>query len=135
LYGCFHDHSNIYLLLEYCPGGQLYDLFKVKSKLSEAEWMPIMKGIAEALYELHMHHVIHRDLKPENVVLAFGMPKIGDFGWSVYSRNDKRETFCGTPLYISPELLLGNHYDKAIDVWALGVMMYEFLTGKIPFKI
>ena len=53
----------------------------------------------------------------------------------MYSSTDKRETFCGTPLYISPELLLGNSYDRQVDIWALGVMMYEFLTGKIPFKI
>jgi aurora kinase, other len=135
LYAFFHDRLNIYLLLEFCVSGQLYDLFRVKSKLREEEWQPLMKGVCEGLYELHRHGVIHRDLKPENIVLSFGIPKIGDFGWSVYSSTDKRETFCGTPLYISPELLLGNSYDRQVDIWALGVMMYEFLTGRIPFKI
>ena len=70
-----------------------------------------MKGICEGLYEMHRNCVIHRDLKPENIVMCFGLPKIADFGWSVYTQ-DKRETFCGTPLYISPELLLGNSYDN-----------------------
>ena len=82
-----------------------------------------------------MHSVIHRDMKPENILLAFGLPKIGDFGWAVYSPGDRRDTFCGTPLYISPELLMGANYDKQVDIWALGVMMYEFVTGKIPFKL
>ena len=84
---------------------------------------------------MHRQGMIHRDLKPENIVLSFGIPKIGDFGWSVCSSTENRDTFCGTPLYISPELLLGNSYDRQVDIWALGVMMYEFLTGRIPFKI
>jgi serine/threonine protein kinase len=68
-------------------------------------------------------------------MIGFGLPKLGDFGWAVYSPGERRDTFCGTPLYISPELLQGGHYDKQVDVWALGVMMFEFLTGRIPFKI
>ena len=68
-------------------------------------------------------------------MMAMGLPKIGDFGWAVYSPNNRRETFCGTPLYISPELLMGNTYNIKVDIWALGVMMYEFLTGRIPFKL
>ena len=94
-----------------------------------------MKGICEGIYILHLNDVIHRDLKPQNIMLAFGLPKIGDFGWAVYSPRDRRDTFCGTPLYISPELLLGGSYDKQVDIWALGVMTFQFLTGRIPFKI
>jgi len=67
--------------------------------------------------------------------MAFGLPKIGDFGWAVHSPKDYRDTFCGTPLYISPELLAGGNYDKKVDIWALGVMMYEFVTGRIPFRL
>ena len=94
-----------------------------------------MKGICEGLYALHLNDVIHRDLKPENVMLSLGLPKITDFGWAVYSPKDRRDTFCGTPLYISPELLMGGNYDQQVDIWALGVMMYEFVTGRIPFRI
>ncbi len=64
LYGYFSDQTNVYLIIEYCPGGQLYDLFRVKGRLREEEWVPIMKGISEGLYVLHLHDVIHRDLKP-----------------------------------------------------------------------
>ena len=64
IYSFFHDKINVYLLLEYCSGGQLYDIFKIKSKLKEDEWQPIMKGICEGLLELHRYSVIHRDLKP-----------------------------------------------------------------------
>lgn len=94
-----------------------------------------MKGISEGLYVLHLHDVIHRDLKPENVMMAFALPKLGDFGWAVHSPRERRVTFCGTPLYISPELLAGDGYDQQVDVWALGIMSYEFLTGRIPFRI
>lgn len=64
LYSFFQDKVNFYLLLEYCAGGQLYNIFKVKSKLREEEWQPIMRGICEGLYEMHRNCVIHRDLKP-----------------------------------------------------------------------
>ena len=94
-----------------------------------------MGGICEGLLQMHEKHVIHRDLKPENIMLSFGLAKLGDLGWSVHSPTQPRDTFCGTPLYISPELLLGGSYGQEVDVWALGVMMYEFLTGTLPFPI
>jgi serine/threonine protein kinase len=135
LYGTFADQTNVYLIMEYCSGGQLYDIFKVKSKLKDEEWVPIMTGVCEGIFALHLHDVIHRDLKPENIILAFGLPKVGDFGWAVHTAGDRRDTFCGTPLYISPELLMGGSYDKEVDIWALGVMMFEFVTGRIPFRL
>lgn len=70
-----------------------------------------MKSICEGLSELHAHKIIHRDLKPENIVINYGMAKICDFGWSTENVDSLRETFCGTPLYVSPELLSGSSYD------------------------
>lgn len=63
-----------------------------------------------------------------------GMMKICDFGWSVDSQL-MRDTFCGTPLYISPELLRKKYYDNKIDTWSLGVLSYEILVGRVPFEI
>ena len=68
-------------------------------------------------------------------MLSYGMPKICDFGWSTDLKNSLRETFCGTPLYLSPELLKGELYDEKVDQWAIGVLAYEMLTGSIPFSI
>ena len=94
-----------------------------------------MRGICDGLLAIHSEGVFHRDLKPENVMLSYKIAKIGDFGWAIHTKGESRGTFCGTPLYISPEMLVGGSYDAKIDIWALGIMSYEFLTGKIPFKL
>ena len=61
--------------------------------------------------------------------------KLCDFGWAVYCQDNLRSTFCGTPLYVSPEVLRGEEYDQKIDVWAIGILTYELLVGRIPFQI
>lgn len=94
-----------------------------------------MKQVCAAVDELHASKIIHRDIKPENIVLHEGVYKLCDFGWSVALGNKMRTTFCGTPLYVCPEILKGNEYDEKIDIWSLGIMMYEMLVGENPFKI
>lgn len=90
--------------------------------------------MAEGLAYLHAKNVIHRDIKPENLMIGLnGEIKIGDFGWSVYSPEERQSTLCGTPSYISPEMILGKTHGKAVDVWALGVLAYEMVTGDEPF--
>ena len=76
---------------------------------------------------------MHRDIKPENILNSFGVLKISDFGWSIYSET-KRQTFCGTLDYISPEMIAGKYYDFRIDIWSIGVLAFEFLTGNPPFE-
>ena len=68
-------------------------------------------------------------------MLFKGVIKLCDFGWSVHLDNKMRTTFCGTPLYVCPQILKGNEYDEKIDIWSLGIMMYEMLIGENPFKI
>jgi len=68
-------------------------------------------------------------------VIIEGLAKICDFGWSVYCPRDFRTTFCGTPLYLSPEILTGHHYNKKIDTWAIGTIAYEIFTSENPFNI
>jgi serine/threonine protein kinase len=83
---------------------------------------------------MHEKGIIHRDIKPENLLGQFGTIKLCDFGWAVYAPNENRKTMCGTPYYVPPEMLNKKVYDKAIDIWSIGVLMYEFLTGKCPFE-
>ena len=101
-----------------------------------------MREILSGVSYLHSKYIIHRDLKPENIVLIHvnstliqGTAKICDFGWSVYCPKEVRSTLCGTPLYLSPEILKGNKYNEKIDAWALGTLAYELMTGSSPFEI
>jgi len=140
LYGFFHDKDNIYLLLELGSSGQLYKVIKERERMSENSTSYTIKQVCEAVRYLHFFKIIHRDLKPENIVIQsvqFGVTqgtvKLCDFGWAVCRGTELRSTFCGTPLYVSPEILKGQLYDEKIDLWAIGILTYELLFGTIPF--
>ena len=91
--------------------------------------------MADALSYLHSKHVIHRDIKPENLLLGIdGELKIGDFGWSVHAPGNRRTTLCGTLDYLPPEMIEGKEHNEKVDLWALGVLTYEFLVGVPPFE-
>lgn len=90
--------------------------------------------LADALKYCHTRKVIHRDIKPENLLLGVnGELKIADFGWSVHAPSSRRETLCGTLDYLPPEMVNGQTYDHTVDLWAVGVLTYEFLVGQPPF--
>ncbi|KAI0464582.1 hypothetical protein LJB42_002200 [Komagataella kurtzmanii] len=136
LYGHFHDADRVYLILEFAIHGELYKLLKKKGKLDEVTSSRYIYQIADALSYLHDRHIIHRDIKPENILLGFdNTVKISDFGWSVYSNQSmKRTTMCGTLDYLPPEMVEAREHNYKVDVWALGILMYEFLVGKPPFE-
>ena len=83
---------------------------------------------------MHNEYIMHRDIKPENILVEHGVLKLSDFGWSIYSPLYKRQTFCGTVDYVPPEIVEGASYDERVDIWALGVLLYELGCGKAPFE-
>ncbi|MES1908779.1 MAG: hypothetical protein MHM6MM_001653 [Cercozoa sp. M6MM] len=135
LYGYFHDASRVYLILEYAARGELYTHLQKQKKLSEAETAHLINQLASALNYCHQKHVIHRDIKPENLLLSHdGNLKIADFGWAVHSPEDRRTTLCGTLDYLPPEIVEGRQHSIHVDIWALGVLTFELITGSPPFE-
>jgi aurora kinase len=134
MHGYFHDEKRVYLVLELASGGELFKRLQKEARFSEAQTARWVAQLGSALKLIHEHGVIHRDIKPENLLLdGQDNIKIADFGWSTVAKH-KRKTFCGTLDYLAPEMLTDGAYDKRVDVWALGVLMYECLVGKAPFE-
>ncbi|KAJ3425513.1 aurora a [Anaeramoeba flamelloides] len=135
MYGHYQDNVRVYLVLEYAGGGELFkQLCKVK-RFEEPLAANYIASLASALSYCHSKNVIHRDIKPENILIGKnGELKIADFGWSVLAEEARRTTFCGTLDYLSPEMIDGDGYGQTIDVWSVGILLYEFLVGKPPFE-
>lgn len=139
MYGFFDNAQDICLLMEYAPLGNLYTHLHQQpfGRLEQVEAIQIFEQVVHALMYLHGLGVAHRDLKPENVLLCEGsLVKVTDFGWCADSlvAGSKRQTFCGTREYLSPELLTGEDHDHRVDVWATGALLYEMLVGSPPFN-
>ncbi|KAK4249644.1 kinase-like domain-containing protein [Corynascus novoguineensis] len=139
LYGHFHDSKRIFLILEFAGKGELYKHLRREGRFPEWKAAQYIAQMAAALRYLHRKHVIHRDIKPENILVGIhGEIKISDFGWSVHAPNNRRNTLCGTLDYLPPEMIKSgskdNWYNEKVDLWSLGVLMYEFLVGEAPFE-
>lgn len=135
MYGYFFDNNRIYLILEFSPGGELYKRLQAKGHFDEKTSAKMIVELASALSYCHKKNVIHRDIKPENLLIgARGETKIADFGWSVHAPTSRRNTMCGTLDYLPPEMVEGREHDEKVDVWSLGVLLYEFLVGDPPFE-
>lgn len=133
-YGFFYDEKRVYLILEYAPGGEMYKVMQQEGIFSEAKTAKYVVQLGRALAYCHERRVIHRDIKPENLLLdGDGNLKVADFGWSCLA-NKPRQTFCGTLDYLAPEMVSGTAYDASVDIWSLGVLMYECLVGNAPFE-
>ncbi|CAL1542745.1 unnamed protein product [Lymnaea stagnalis] len=123
--------------MDYAQGGELYDYLNKMGKLSEVEARRIFRQIVSAMHYCHENGIVHRDLKLENIILDDeGNVKIADFGLSnYYSLNNTLKTFCGSPLYASPEIVNGRPYHgPEVDVWSLGVILYTLVYGAMPFE-
>ena len=132
----FEDDTNFYLVMPLASKGQLYRVLKKFRKFDEKTAAQILRETISALQYLHSFNppIIHRDIKPENLLLnEGGRVLLADFGWSNFSDGDVRKTFCGTPEYIAPEMLLKKGHDTRVDIWSIGILMFELLAGYSPF--
>ncbi|CAJ0931157.1 unnamed protein product, partial [Mesorhabditis belari] len=136
IYEVFENKEKIILVMEYASGGELYDFVSGKGSLAEAEARRIFRQITSAVLYCHKHQVAHRDLKLENILLdEQSNAKIADFGLSNYfSDKNLLTTFCGSPLYASPEIINGTPYKgPEVDCWSLGILLYTLVYGSMPF--
>lgn len=138
LYQVIETSTKMYLVLEYCPGGELFDYIVEKERLSEDEARRFFRQIVSAVGYVHSQGYAHRDLKPENLLLDENRNlKLIDFGLCAKPQGGLEtnlKTLCGSPAYAAPELVSGQEYiGPMVDVWSMGVLLYALLCGCLPF--
>lgn len=133
--GAFQNEHNLYLLMEFLVGGELYTLIRLYNTLP-ITWVRFFAAeLLIAINYLHEHGIVYRDLKPENILLdALGHIRLIDFGLArTVEPSVPCSTFCGSPFYMAPEMVSSRSYSFSVDIWALGIVIYELLTGSPPF--
>ena len=136
----FENQDYIFIVTEYIEGETLYKYFKKKKfEFTESQAASIMRQIASGVKYLHKYGIVHRDLKPDNIMVTqknnFGIIKIMDFGLSkIASSQEKLKGGFGTLSYVAPEILVRDPYNKEVDIWSLGIILFYMLTGHLPFK-
>eukprot|EP00178_Gracilaria_changii_P017780 TRINITY_DN506_c0_g1_i1.p1 TRINITY_DN506_c0_g1~~TRINITY_DN506_c0_g1_i1.p1 ORF type:complete len:487 (+),score=92.93 TRINITY_DN506_c0_g1_i1:157-1461(+) len=137
----FDSPSQLHIVLEYMQGGELFDIIAEAGSFSEQQAAQVTRDVIKGIKYLHMHDIVHRDIKPENVLCkAKSWPlqvKIADFGLANFSKdgeiNEQEQNMIGTPGYVAPEVVKREKYGPGVDMWAIGVLLYIMLSGKMPF--
>lgn len=135
LFKTFKDRKYLYMLMEACLGGELWTILRDRGNFDDQTTRFYTACVVEAFDYLHSQGIIYRDLKPENLLLDLkGYVKLVDFGFAKRLQVGRKTwTFCGTPEYVAPEVILNKGHDISADYWSLGVLMFELLTGTPPF--
>uniref|UniRef100_A0A8C9TUU0 cGMP-dependent protein kinase n=1 Tax=Scleropages formosus TaxID=113540 RepID=A0A8C9TUU0_SCLFO len=136
MFRTFKDEKYVYMLLEVCLGGELWSILRDMGSFDESMARFCIGCVLEAFDYLHRRGIVYRDLKPENLLLdSMGYVKMTDFGFAKKIGPGKKTwTFCGTPEYVAPEVILNKGHDFGADCWSLGILIFELLTGSPPFS-
>lgn len=146
LYDSMIVGPDIYMIFEYCSEGDLDHYLKIMpgNKISENQARYFVQQLVSGMEYLHQNKIIHRDIKPQNILLykieeptGLLILKLADFGFAKELKDisEMSQTLCGTPLYMAPEIFRGNPYSSKADLWSLGVIIFEMVTGSYPFQI
>ncbi|WVQ80349.1 hypothetical protein IAT38_002454 [Cryptococcus sp. DSM 104549] len=136
LYDVWETSQELYLIMEYVPGGELFDYLVKRGRLPVSEALHYFQQIIHAVDYCHRFNICHRDLKPENLLLDKDKNiKVADFGMAAWEAGEKMlETSCGSPHYASPEIVAGKAYHgSSSDIWSCGIILFALLTGRLPF--
>ncbi|XP_044185506.1 cGMP-dependent protein kinase 2 [Thunnus albacares] len=136
LYGAFKDTRYIYMVMEFCIGGEVWTKLKEVGRFDEPIATFCTACVVEAYAYLHKKNIMYRDLKPENLMMDVrGYVKLVDFGFAKEMlRGEKTYSFVGTPEYMAPEIIKNQGHDFAVDFWSLGILIFELLAGSPPFS-
>ncbi|KAB8074348.1 kinase-like domain-containing protein [Aspergillus leporis] len=135
LIASFSDDQSLYMVLDYCPGGEIFSYLRRARRFNENTAKFYAAEITLTIEFLHdVGGIVYRDLKPENILLdADGHIRLVDFGFAKQVGDRETYTLCGTPEYLAPEVIHNSGHGLAVDWWALGILIYEFLVGQPPF--
>ena len=128
--------NHYYFVYEFCNGGTLENLLTIKGHFLESEALVIFSQLVNAFRSLIKDNIMHRDLKPANILLHNDQLKLADFGFCkmMNGPKDLAKTLVGSPIYMAPEVLLGQDYDQRAEMWSLGCVLYEMLYGECPYE-
>lgn len=139
LEGYFHDEDNLYLVSEFVEGGELFSVIQNSEnhRMSESHAKLVIAQLVLATEQLHARGIVHRGIKPENIVIGRdGYVKLIDFGFAKQLSRDPKvrtHTVLGTPEYLAPEMIQAVGHSLPVDLWCLGVLLFELLAGHVPF--
>lgn len=135
IYGWYHTNTNVCIVMEYAPKGELYSILQKEGPFSSRRASGYVAQVAAGLRFCQKHNIIHRDIKPENLLMGTdNKVKIADFGSSAREDGTPRLSICGTLDYLAPELARKVPHDSKVDNWALGILAFEFLTKRPVFE-
>ena len=137
LYEIIETPKQLYLIMEYASGGELFDFIVKNQRVKEPLAVKFFHQIIAGVEYLHKLNIVHRDLKPENLLLDHNQNiKIVDFGLSnTYKNGEMLKTACGSPCYAAPEMIAGQFYHGSqVDIWSCGVILFALICGYLPFE-